>query len=95
MALNKCKAAATDEQGRELAAHGTPLFPVACYHDDLRETPVPWHWHEECEALVIEAGAARGFQEMSYFARTFRQIQGCTPGAYRRAEAEVGERPEV
>lgn len=59
MALSRCEAAATDRQGRELAAHGTPLFPVACYHDDLCETPVPWHWHEELEALVIETGAAR------------------------------------
>ncbi len=47
-----------DEQGRELVEHGTALFPVACYHDDLTSDPVPWHWHDELEAVIIEEGTA-------------------------------------
>lgn len=39
----------------------------------------------ECsEQTVTEIGAACGFQEMSYFARAFRQLRGCTPSEYRR-----------
>lgn len=59
MALSVCGAVSTDRRGRELIAHGTPLFPVACYHDDIRDAAVPWHWHDELEALVVEAGTAR------------------------------------
>lgn len=59
MALHPCGSAATDRQGRELAEHGTPLFPVACYHDDISEAEVPWHWHNELEVLVVETGTAR------------------------------------
>lgn len=59
MALSVCGPVSTDRQGRELAGHGTALFPVACYHDNISETAVSWHWHEELEILVVEAGAAR------------------------------------
>lgn len=45
-----------DSRGRELLQHGTAAFPIACYHDNLRENPVPWHWHEELEAAVITEG---------------------------------------
>lgn len=46
----------TNSQGRELANHGTPLFPAAFYHDDLERDRVPWHWHDELEAVVVESG---------------------------------------
>lgn len=59
MALSVCGPVSTDRRGRELIAHGTPLFPAACYHDDIRDTAVPWHWHDELEALVVETGTAR------------------------------------
>ena len=59
MALSPCGAAATDRRGRELAAHGTPLFPAACYSDNISEMDVPWHWHDELEVLVVETGTAR------------------------------------
>lgn len=48
----------TDSYGRELALHGTALFPIACYHDDLTTCPVPWHWHDELEVLVVTEGSA-------------------------------------
>lgn len=34
MALSLCNTT-TNEHGRELIEHGTVLFPVACYDDDL------------------------------------------------------------
>ena len=59
MALSVCNPIATDAKGRELIQHGTALFPVACYHDDLHEFGVAWHWHEELEVFVVERGRAR------------------------------------
>lgn len=59
MALRSCGAMMTDRQGRELAEHGTPLFPAACYYDNISEVEVPWHWHNELEVLVVVAGTAR------------------------------------
>lgn len=59
MALSSCGTVVTDPQGRELVEHGTALFPAACYHDDLNQAAVAWHWHEELEALVVETGAVR------------------------------------
>lgn len=57
MALSECKAL-VDDQGRELIQHGTLDFPVACYHDDLGSLEVPWHWHDEWEAVRIQQGSA-------------------------------------
>lgn len=57
MALSQC-GVQTNGQGRELVRHGTPAFPAACYHDDLAKDPVPWHWHTELEAFVVEEGTA-------------------------------------
>ena len=57
MAISPC-ASRADPRGRELVSHGTALFPAACYHDDLLQTPVPWHWHTELEAGVVTEGGA-------------------------------------
>jgi len=38
MALSACDTT-TDAAGRELTAHGTAAFPIACYHDDLAAEP--------------------------------------------------------
>lgn len=59
MALSACEPISTDPQGRELIEHGTALFPVACFHDNISEMAVAWHWHDELEALVVETGTAR------------------------------------
>ena len=55
MAISPCSSA-VDEKGRELVVHGTVLFPIAIYDDDLLNNPVPWHWHEELEAGYITEG---------------------------------------
>jgi len=57
MALADC-VARVNARGRELAEHGTTLFPIACYYDRMSQDVVPWHWHSEWEALVIEHGTA-------------------------------------
>lgn len=57
MALTLCDTQ-TNEQGRELAQHGTVQFPIACYHDDLTIAPVPWHWHPELEVFTVSEGTA-------------------------------------
>lgn len=55
MALTECNTT-VDQTGRELLEHGTTAFPIACYHDDFRICDVPWHWHEEWEAVIITDG---------------------------------------
>lgn len=57
MALTPC-GTKTNPQGMELARHGTALFPIACYHDDLSRDAVPWHWHVELEAGIVTEGTA-------------------------------------
>ncbi|MBQ8592213.1 MAG: helix-turn-helix transcriptional regulator [Lachnospiraceae bacterium] len=55
MALSECNVI-INQQGRELAEHGTALFPIACYHDNLEREEVHWHWHDELEAMVVIKG---------------------------------------
>lgn len=57
MALSACGVKVNDE-GQELLQHGTALFPIGCYHDDLTYESVPWHWHDELELLIVTEGAA-------------------------------------
>ncbi len=56
MSLSLCNTV-TDESGRELVEHGTISFPIACYLDDFQLNDVPWHWHQELEAVVITHGS--------------------------------------
>lgn len=48
----------TNEARQELVEHGSALFPIACYCAPVHTIPVPWHWHEELEAVVIAEGTA-------------------------------------
>lgn len=57
MGLTSCKSEVS-RAGREIAEHGTVQFPAACYRDDLNVSGVPWHWHDELEAAVVEEGEA-------------------------------------
>ena len=56
MALAECNTT-VDPSGRELLEHGTTTFPIACYEDDFQIMDVPWHWHEEWEAVRITKGS--------------------------------------
>lgn len=57
VALSPCNVKVNDK-GLELMQHGTALFPIGCYHDDLTYESVPWHWHDELELLIVTEGAA-------------------------------------
>ncbi len=48
----------TDDRKREVKEHGSFAFPVACYSNDRHTIPVPWHWHDELEMIIIEKGSA-------------------------------------
>ena len=56
--LSEC-ATRVDRSHRELLRHGTAVFPIACYHDDLTREDVPWHWHDELEAAIVTEGIVR------------------------------------
>ena len=45
-----------DAEGRELVQHGSALFPIACYAENLESYSVAWHWHEEFEFILDEKG---------------------------------------
>lgn len=49
----------TNAAGREMATHGTEAFPSGFYESDLSFHPLPWHWHDEIELLVLTKGAVR------------------------------------
>ena len=59
MALSEC-ISVVDEQGRELLAHGTALFPVACYYDDLEELAVPSAFAKYLEEARLALEGRRG-----------------------------------
>lgn len=63
-----------NEQGRELVQHGTPQLPIACYLDDWKKSPVPWHWHPELEACAVSEGTVVAAVGAKRF--TLRQGQG-------------------
>ena len=54
--ISKCESLVNVE-GRELATHGNISFPVAAYDDDISAMSVPWHWHEELEAVLAVSGS--------------------------------------
>ena len=84
MALTACNIR-TSPQGRELKLHGTALFPVACYYDDLTTESLPWHWHDELETLIVVEGTAAVTAGTESF--TVRQGEGffCNTGVLHAA----------
>jgi AraC-like DNA-binding protein len=55
--ISECQSVTTNQKGKELKIHGSSLFPVGCYYEDVAEVPVVWHWHEELEAVIVTEGA--------------------------------------
>ena len=54
--LSSATAVVADAAGREQTQHGSPLFPIACYAEDLSCFSVAWHWHEEFEFILAALG---------------------------------------
>ena len=52
MAVQVCNIVVASSEGRELAQHGSPMFPIACYAEDMTADSVAWHWHEEFEYIL-------------------------------------------
>lgn len=66
---------------------------LRCFHELLDMTPMEYvrryrvrraaRLLETTDLKVADIGALCGFKEMSYFAKTFRKLRGCTPSAWR------------
>lgn len=69
---------------------------LRCFHNTIRITPIQYLKQYRIQRAarllattdlkIMDIAARCGFQEMSYFSRTFRQIMGCLPREYRRKE---------
>ena len=59
MPISSCENIDIAPSGQELTRHGSSSFPAACYQDNLSIGPVPWHWHEELEALMVDQGSLK------------------------------------
>lgn len=66
-----------DESGRETTERGTPLFPLSVHEADLRSFgsagEVPWHWHDECEFVLVTEGEL----QVDYAGACARLPEGC------------------
>lgn len=72
----------------------SPSECLRCFHNTIGLTPIQYTKYyriQRAAALlqgsdkkIAEIGAECGFQEMSYFAKAFREILGLTPSEYRK-----------
>lgn len=44
---------------RQISSHGTILYPVACYENNLTQKSFIAHWHDELEFLTVCEGCAQ------------------------------------
>ena len=66
---------------------------LRCFHNTIGNTPIQYvkqfRIHKAAALLtstdlkIVDIGNFCGFQEMSYFAKSFKKIYGCTPTEYR------------
>lgn len=73
---------------------------LRCFRGTIGTTPIQYvkrfrvqkavELLETTDLKVQEVGERCGFQDMSYFARTFRKVQGCTPTEYRNKNEKLG-----
>lgn len=73
----------------------SPSECLRCFHATIGTTPIQYvkqlRIQKAAELLhstdlkVSEIGFGCGFQEMSYFAKSFREVYGCTPSEYRES----------
>ena len=76
------------------SASVSPSEALRCFHNTIGLAPMQYVTHyrvqRAAEALrktdgkIQQIGTDCGFQEMSYFAKTFRKIMGVTPSVYRK-----------
>ncbi len=74
MALQECGLNMNRTQ-KELLPHGTTGFPCAGYEAKYTNSPddtIPWHWHEEFEAIFIPEGLMR----LKVLSKTYMVKQG-------------------
>lgn len=67
---------------------------LRCFHNTIHTTPIQYvkefritqaaHLLQNTDEQISDIALQCGFQEMSYFAKTFRKFYGCTPGEYRK-----------
>ncbi len=72
----------------------SPSECLRCFHNTLGMTPIQYTKYyriqraaallQSSDKKIAEIGEICGFQEMSYFARSFREILGVTPSEYRK-----------
>ena len=66
---------------------------IRCFRNTIGKTPIQYlksYRLQKAAGLlkmtdekIIDIGVQCGFQDMSYFARSFREVYGCTPSEYR------------
>lgn len=66
---------------------------LRCFHNTIHSTPIQYvkqfRIHKAASLLsstdlkIVDIGSRCGFQEMSYFAKSFKKVYGCTPTEYR------------
>ena len=71
---------------------------LRCFHNTIGLTPIQYLKNyriqqaaaqlQNTDRKISEIGNACGFQEMSYFAKAFREIMGVTPSRYRKKYRE-------
>lgn len=74
---------------------------LRCFRKNIGTTPIQYvkqyRIQKAAELLlateqkIVDIGIQCGFQEMSYFARSFREQRGCTPSQYRQQVREGGQ----
>lgn len=72
----------------------SPSECLRCFHNTIGLTPIQYTKYyriqraaaalQATDKKIAEIGADCGFQEMSYFAKAFREVLGTTPSEYRR-----------
>lgn len=55
MAISCCHVDRNQSQ-KETTQHGSVMFPIACYEDDMEKIDVPIHWHDEFEYILSVSG---------------------------------------
>lgn len=80
----------------------SPSECLRCFHNTIGLTPIQYtNYYRiqraarailETDQKIAEIGSDCGFQEMSYFAKVFRQFMGVTPSQYRRQHAPNKEK---